>query len=150
MFSSWIWEKVFWIFSLFNPVKSHDSRPIRQPSNPLFHNQKSFPYDILQEEARLRLMHAVEVWQKNEGIGDIYERKENNMKTTLSRYICGMLRSSCFMLPLSQAARSSLSLNPWLDAHLYAYHLLCLGRCDLFPGFIWSLHTIVEIYIDIQ
>ena len=65
------------------------------------------------------------------------------MKTTLSQYICGMLRSSCFMLP-------PLSLNPWLDAHLYANHLLCLGRCDLFPGFIWSLHTIVEIYIDIQ
>ena len=73
------------------------------------------------------------------------------MKTTLSQYICGMLRSSCFMLPpVAGSSELSLSLNPWLDAHLYANHLLCLGRCDLFPGFIWSLHTIVEIYIDIQ
>ena len=64
------------------------------------------------------------------------------MKTTLSQYICGMLRSSCFMLPpVAGSSELSLSLNPWLDAHLYASHLLCLGTHPIFLPTLYLFHS---------
>ena len=69
-------------------IRSITNSKNKQASNPLFHNLNILPYNLLQKQAKLYFMHAVEykyapktfhnVWQKNENRDINYPLRNND------------------------------------------------------------------------